>query len=131
MRTDVGGQEYLVKRRHEVVDTLHVPTCGVPDGPDIQYPLQALGMEEVRVRMLSCTMRWRRRLPVVSPPASTAVPQVESLAHQSQSGARFVDRVLLFPGQMRVPPERRTLLAFEPTSLHASETAKVDNPVHV
>ena len=131
MRTNIGGQKNLVERRYKVVDTLHVSACGVPDSPDIQYLLEALSMEEVGVKKLACTTSRRRWLPVASPLASTAVHQAGSLVRQSRSGARFVDRALPFLAQMRVPPERRILLVFEPVLSYADETAKVDSPVHV
>ena len=121
----------MVERSHKVVDALHVPARGVPNGPDIQYPLEALITEEGEVNILSCTVSGRRWLPVASPPASRAVPQAGSLAHQSQSGARSVDRALPFLAQMRVPPERHILLAFGRVSLLAGETVKVDSPVRV
>lgn len=111
VHTDVGGQKHLVEGCHEVVDALHVPASGVPNGPDVQYSLQALIMEGARVKIVSCTVSGRRRLPVASPHASTTVPQVGSLVHRSQSGARSVDRALPFLARMRVPPERRILLA--------------------
>lgn len=67
----------------------------------------------------------------MSPPASTVVPQVGSLAHRSQSDARFVDRGLPFLAQMRAPRERRILLAFEQALSPAGEAVEVGDPVQV
>lgn len=48
--TDVGRQENLEERRNQIVDALHVATCGMPDRPDVQYSLQALRVVNTRSR---------------------------------------------------------------------------------
>lgn len=41
-RTNVCGEEDLEEWRHKVVDSLHIPTRGVTDSPDVQYSFQTL-----------------------------------------------------------------------------------------
>ena len=100
----------------------------MPDGPDVQNLFQALTVEGTGLRTVSIMVGKGRRLPVASRPASTAVPQGGSSAHQFRSGAKFVDRALLFPVRMRVPSGRRTLLVFEREFGLASEVVEVSSP---
>lgn len=76
-------------------------------------------------------VRKQRSLPVASRPASIAVRQGGFSAHQFQSGAKFVDRALLFLVQMQVPPVRRTPLVFERGLGFASEVVGVSGPGHI
>lgn len=88
-------------------------------------------MEEPTINLWPCTASKRRWLPVGSPHASTIVPQVGSLAHRSQFGARFADPALLFPAQTRAPPGRHILPVFERGLLPAGGAVEVDNPVYM
>lgn len=67
----------------------------------------------------------------MSRPASIAVSRGGSSAHRFRSGAKFVDRALLFLVRMQVPPGRRTLLVFARGWGPASEAVRVNGPGHI
>lgn len=118
----------MIEWGHKVIDPLHVSASGVSNGPNIQNPLQALAVGETMIKNLPPRIEERRRLPVVSRPASIAASRGGSSARRFQSGAKFVDRALLFLAQTQVPPGRRTLLVFGRESGPASEVARVNGP---